>query len=254
MREKRGGIMRLLGIDFETTGLDTANDRIVEMGAVLWDTDTKKPLKVYNEFLFIPGIEISPEAQKVNGISNEMLKEFGQSPEVVFMELEHIVLANRVEYLVAHNAENFDKAILMSELDRFGLITARLRSTPWIDTRQDIPYEIEPTSRKLNHLAADMGFVNPFQHRAVFDVLTMLRVLSQYDIEQVLEYQRTPFVTLQALVSYDERQLAKDARFSWQNIGTKVYKNCWVKRVKKNLVDIERERLKAKFQLRILED
>ena len=30
--------MILLSLDFETTGLDPANDRVIEVGAVLWST------------------------------------------------------------------------------------------------------------------------------------------------------------------------------------------------------------------------
>jgi DNA polymerase-3 subunit epsilon len=245
--------MRLLGIDFETTGLDTANDRIVEVGAVLWDVETKKPLKVFNEFLWNETIPPIPEeASRINGITDNMLHEMGKEPMLGLHEIELIIHKHRVDYLVAHNAENFDKAILLSELERNRVEGLNIKKTPWIDTRQDIPYDIEPTSKRLNHLAADCGFINPFQHRAVFDVLTMLRVLSQYDISKVLEYQKIPYVTVQAMVNYNDRQLAKEARYSWQNIGSKVYRNSWVKRIKKHL--LEGERAKCKFPIVVLEE
>lgn len=240
--------MRLLGLDFETTGLDTGNDRIIEVGAVLWETDTKKPLVTFNYFLQSDKF-IEPDASKVNGITDEMLLEFGESPYSVFEDLDEFCRKHDVKYLVAHNAENFDKPMLMAELARHGeLYGDTLKSTPWIDTRTDIPFASEPTSRKLIHLAADLGFVNPFAHRAVFDVLTMLRVLSNYDINAVLEYQRIPFVTMQALVTYDERELAKEQRFSWEKIGDKKYPKMWVKRIKQNLLELEKS--KCKFQVR----
>ncbi len=243
--------MRLLGIDFETTGLNTGTDRIIEVGGVLWDTDLKKPLVTMNYFVHDPKTfpAIAPDASKVNGISEAMLLEFGIAPAIIYDELEHVCKSHGVDYLVAHNAENFDKPILMAELSR---ITNReftaLRSTPWIDTRTDIAYDVEPTSRRLNHLAADLGFVNPFQHRALFDVLTMLRVLANYDINAVLEYQKIPFVTMQACVSYDERQLAKEQRFSWEQIGDKKYPKMWVKRIKQNLLELEKQ--KCKFTIK----
>lgn len=245
---RRGWVIRLLGIDFETTGLDTGTDRIIEVGAVIWDTDLGRPLVTINHFVHdVTFPPIAEAASKVNGISAEMLSEFGEIPILVYTNLDHICKKHKVEYLVAHNGENFDKPILMAELSRLGSAPDRfiaLRSTPWIDTRTDIPFTVEPSSRRLNHLAADLGFVNPFQHRAVFDVLTMLRVLANYDINAVLEYQKIPFVTMQACVGYEDRQLAKDQRFSWEQIGDKRYPKMWVKRIKANLLDIEKNNCK----------
>ncbi len=237
--------MRLLGIDFETTGLDTGKDRIIEVGAVLWDTDLQKPLVTTNWFMYTIGYPpISEEAGKINGISQSILDEFAQTPITIITALSHLCNLHKVDYLVAHNAENFDKPMLMAELMRCSERFTVLETTPWIDTRTDIPYAVEPSSRRLNHLAADLGFVNPFQHRALFDVLTMLRVLSNYDIKAVLEYQKIPFITMQALVSYADRELAKAQRFSWQQIGDKKYPNMWVKRIKANLLELEMKNCK----------
>jgi DNA polymerase III subunit epsilon len=244
--------MRLLGIDFETTGLDTAKDRIVEIGAVLWEVEKKKPLMTLNFFMRDQSFPIMPaEITKINGITEEMLIEFGECPAQVFHYINNFCRTHKVDYLVAHNAENFDRAILTAELARYAGIYTLLKETPWIDTRTDIPFPIEPVSRRLNHLASDHGFINPFQHRAVFDVLTMLRILSQYDFNGVLEYQKIPFVTVQALVDYDNRHLAKEARFSWENIGDKKYPRMWVKRIKKTLLD--QERASYKFLMRELQ-
>lgn len=241
--------MRLLGIDFETTGLNTATDRIVEIGAVLWDVEKKKPLVTLNFFVRDQGFPIMPaEVTKVNGITEDMLIEFGECPTQVYHYLNDFCRKHSVDYLVAHNAENFDKPMLMAELARYAGIYDLLKEKPWIDTRADIPFPIEPISRRLNHLASDHGFINPFQHRAVFDVLTMLRILSNYDMNAILEYQKIPFVTVQAMVDYDNRHLAKEARFSWENIGEKKYLRQWVKRIKKNL--LEQERASYKFKIR----
>ena len=48
---------RLLGLDVETTGFDTANDRIVEMGFALWDVETKRPLVTVGTFYYEPSLE-----------------------------------------------------------------------------------------------------------------------------------------------------------------------------------------------------
>jgi hypothetical protein len=69
-------------------------------------------------------------------------------------------------------------------------------------------------------------------------------VLSHYPIQDVLEYAKIPFVTLRAMVGYEDRQLAKDQRFSWEKLGEKTFPKCWVKRVKANQVELEKSRCK----------
>lgn len=232
--------MRLLGLDFETTGLDTATARITEVGAALWDVPTKRPLVTIGAFLHDPTYPPqSDDIIRLTGITDAMLLEFGTEPGANLRWLDGFCAKHEVQYICAHNGENFDKPLLMSELARHSVETRCLRTLPWIDTRTDIPFPTEPDSRKLNHLAMDAGFINPFAHRAVFDVLTMLRVLSNYDINHVLEYQSIPFVVCRANVAYADRDKAKAQRYSWEKIGEKTYPKYWVKRVKLNLLDAE---------------
>jgi DNA polymerase-3 subunit epsilon len=248
---------RLLGLDLESTGLDTATDHITEIGYVLWDTDTKTPLKIHSDFLYAKAYEekFTPETcammKRLCGITPEILREFGSPTDSAFKRLATFCELTKPDYIVAHNGENFDKPMLFAALSRNGLAVPEFRAIPWIDTKTDIPFDAEPDSRRLKHLALDQGFINPFEHRAVFDVLTMLKVLSAYDLNAVIAYQKIPFVTMRALVSYDDRQLAKDQRFSWEKIGEKTYPKMWVKKIKENQIELETQ--KCKFQIARIE-
>ncbi len=232
--------MRILGLDLETTGLDTSTARITELGVALWDVPTKRPLVTVGVFLhdstYPPQ---SADIIRLTGITDEMLLEFGTEPAANLRWLDGFCEKHQVKYICAHNGENFDKPLLLSELARNKLEAGYLKKLPWIDSRTDIPFASEPDSRRLNHLALDAGFINPFQHRAVFDVLTMLRILSNYDINHILEYQAIPFATCRAVVGYEDREKAKIQRFSWEKIGEKTYPKSWVKRIKLNLLDAE---------------
>lgn len=238
-------LMRLLGLDFETTGLDTSKDRITEMGVVLWDGLSKQPLTLAGVFFRDDTYpKQTDEIIGFTGITDGILAEFGSDPSQNLWWLNAFCAKHKVEYIVAHNGENFDRPLLYAELTRHGVDAAPLRALPWIDTRTDIPFPSEPDSRKLKHLALDCGFINPFAHRAVFDVITMLKVLSHYELADVLEYQRIPFCTVRALVSYDEREKAKTQRYSWERIGEKLYPKVWVKRIKENQLNKEVETCK----------
>jgi hypothetical protein len=101
-------------------------------------------------------------------------------------------------------------------------------------------------SMRLMHLAASHGFLNPFSHRALFDVMTMLKIMSEYSFEEVLLQSKVPFVIARALVDYDNRQLAKDARFNWEKIGEETFPKQWVKQVRENKLAAEQAAAEAK--------
>jgi DNA polymerase-3 subunit epsilon len=238
--------MRLLGLDLETTGFNTGTDRAIELGVCLWDTERRTPIEFGGVYLIDEGIrelmrkpDVSDMCRRVSGIELDDLEEFGLAPVEAFDHFLEYLRKHRVDYIVAHNGENYDKPLLLAELSRHGL---KNPLPEWIDTRFDIPFKTEPDSRKLKHLALDCGFINPFAHRAATDVLTMMRVLDHYPLQDILEYRKIPFITVRAVVTYDEREKAKAQRYSWERLGEKVYPKRWVKRIKANLLEDERKR------------
>lgn len=231
---------RVLGLDIETSGLNKDTDRIIEFGCVLWEVESKKPLLIHSSILKEKDCPyVTPEITKLTGISESMLTEFGADPSVYLHLIGGICKAHDVKYLVAHNGKNFDYPFLIECLKRNGRSDSPLVSLPLIDTRWDLPFKEEPESRKLKHLAPDHGFINPFSHRAVFDVLTMLRIMSFYDFNEVVALSKIPFITVKAEVSYDNREKAKAQKYIWEKAGDKVYPKSWVKLLRENEWDAE---------------
>lgn len=243
--------MNLLCLDFETTGFDPAVDHIIEVGAVVWCTERQSPICFYSEFVKTDK-EVPLEIQQITGIDPELL-EHGVTPVVYLGELNSICRRYNVRYIAAHNGENFDKPFLYAALKgQYGFDYQELTKLKWIDTRQDLPFDKEPDSRKLKYMLADFGYLNPFSHRAVFDALMVGKLLSFFDIEKVIKYSEIPWIVIQACVSYDERQLAKEKRYYWQNVGNKTYEKKWVKLIKKNLLDEEKKQ--SPFRIEVLEE
>lgn len=235
--------MYVLGLDFESTGLDTQEARIIEIGAVIWDTDIHTPI-LMKSMIVNPGVPIPPVIEKLTGLTNDIVTKFGMPLDQAIAELNYMCIKAGPRFAVAHNAFGFDRPLLNAELARHNLKAPNLEPLPWIDTRQDLPFEVEPESRKLKHLALDAGFINYFPHRAVFDVLTTLKVMSEFTMESIEAYQKIPIVTLRIMASYEQRQIAKDLRYSWERAGEKTYTKCWVKLVRENLIPMEVESAK----------
>lgn len=230
--------MKVLGLDFETTGLNATSDRVIEIGAVVWDTDRQQPVALQSDLVLpdpFPGL--IEEIVKITGIQEEDLKTFGIDGNVAFEKL--LSLVAECDYIVAHNAE-FDRSFYRQELMNYGL--SEEGETPWIDTVTDIPYSSDIVTRKLTYLAAEHGFVNTYAHRAVFDTLTMLSLLNRYDLAEVVERSKSPSVTVTSHVTFEEKDKAKNMGFRWDAPNKK-----WIKTMK--LCDVENTDFPFKFSV-----
>lgn len=244
--------MMLLGVDLETTGLDVAKDRIIELGAAIWDTDVKAPVAIFNALL-IDGTypPISQEITDITGITQNAANKFGIPPLQAFTEVNELTTIFQPEYVVGYNGRGFDFPFLKNEYVRAGL-TPNMAGLPTLDPIEDLPLPQKMRGKRfaLSHLAAEHGFVNPFAHRAIFDVLTMFKVMAQYPIEEIIKHSKIPWVVIQAVVGYEDRELAKARKFSWEKLGTETFTKKWVKKIKQT--ELESEVAQANFRITIL--
>jgi DNA polymerase-3 subunit epsilon len=227
--------MLLLGIDTETSGLDSTKDRIIEYGVVLFDWDTKTPVQMISELIDptmdVGGSEfpLSEEIVKLTGITDAMLASYGVYETDVLRKVNE--MAHFADFRVGHNCNVFDALFVSEAYKRTGLLEPDL---PWIDSIIDVKYPESIKTRNLKHLAAEHNFLPGFSHRAVFDVLTMFRVMSGYDLDAIIERSKEPMVYLQALVSFDEKEKAKERGYRWYAPG-----KVWWKPLKQSDAEIE---------------
>lgn len=218
--------MLVLGYDTETTGLDVKNDRIIEVGAMLYETEARQPVRIFNS-LIRPAAPLPEGWTSPTGIRGEWLAAHGISFADAMGEIQSMCAAMPEPIIVAHNGLNYDKPITIEELARHKIVAHSLETSHWVDTRQDLPFKKEPRSRSLVHLAADHRFLNPFEHRAVFDVSTMMKLLDEYPFAETLAISKSPLITVRAMVSYEqvaEREAVKAMRYRFNEDGKKQWK------------------------------
>jgi DNA polymerase-3 subunit epsilon len=215
--------MQVLGLDFETTFTDPVDPkqcRIIEAGAVLWDTTRNAPLRIFNQVIPWEASwgPFDPRITKLTGLVEDDLMRHGRPLAQVLQNL--IGLMEMAQAVVAHNGNGFDKPVFLSEVQRASvLLPDHIATMPWFDTTTDVPYGEKIETRKLEFLGPSHGFLNPFSHRAVFDVLTMLKVMSFYDIQEISRRATAPKVKLRALTNKPwedggkSNQMAKDRGF-----------------------------------------
>ena len=222
--------MILLGIDIESSGLDKKKDRITEIGLALFDTDFKDPsceyipVEIFNKIIKEPDCpKIHPEVYELTHISKEMLDRWGIKPDKRFCEYLSSFI-NKADYIVAANGRTFDKPMLESFFKRYG---ATFPDKVWIDTQKDITYPKSCHHVNQVYLAGFFGTHNPMPHRSVTDVIMMMKLMGAYDangllfpLDTIIKNSTAQKVCVRAVVSYDDRELAKSDKFKWDGDGS----------------------------------
>jgi len=222
----KGGEMKLLCLDTETTGLDFEKDVITEIGAVVWCTKKRTPLYLWNTNLLWQDTaeKLTPEITQITGIDLAHLEEFGervQPEDQIFIDLAALMEKTRV--CVAHNAP-FDRGMLEAAFQAVGVVMPEVL---WVDTCIDLPYPPTIKTRKLIHAAAEHGLCPiRFPHRALFDTLKTCELLDCYPIDEVIKRAKTPNVEIVAVCKKPwldnkpdgekDTDLAKQNGFHWR--------------------------------------
>ncbi len=194
----------VLGLDLEginenliENGVNLSVDRVTEIGAVLWDVERQQPVKILSELIDeADHLPIDPDTEELTGIDDMMLMQWGaKGDQIKNILLQLINLIDQAEAIVAHNGGNYDRPMIEAMAARYGL---KFPEAVWIDTGRDIEYPRKISMRSMAMLEHAHGFINPFPHRAVTDVLSMLKIFSHYDYDRTLALARSPVVTVVA--------------------------------------------------------
>ena len=203
--------MYLLGIDLETTGIDPSSSDIIEIGHMIWDTNSSCPIEC-GSYLIKSNNILPEEIKNLTGITDNHLSKFGVELKQAIASLSD--MAKNCDFLVGHNAIEFDRKYLSKACQKYLI---EFPKKYWIDTMIDIPYSNSIKTRKLDYLAVEHNISITIAHRAVFDIWTAMQILSKYDMHEIIERVRTGFVKLIAKVSYEERAKASIQGFKWDS-------------------------------------
>lgn len=155
---------KLVVYDLETTGLDRANDCIIQIAAVKID-ERGGEIGSYNRFV-MPETEMSEGAANTHGYTVDKLKEFGAGD--IKDALRSFADFARGCTLIGHNNSNYDDVILKRQLKECGI---SLGVCNFYDTLV-IAKLFMPTLKdyKLSTLCAEFNIINERAHDALSDV------------------------------------------------------------------------------------
>ncbi len=215
--------MLVLVLDTETTGIDPSKNKTIEMAGALVDLKTKTILKSYS--CLMPSE--TNEAEKFNGITTEMLS----SPAIKTVDLKPFLdMAKEAGCFIAHNAQ-FDKSFLLrafkDHLPDALLATNEFKigQVPWFCSYQNVNYpevfKMKISSRKLTHIAVDIGLVPTKAHRALADVLTLVDIiLAIPDVNDMIEKYVASIPPTKPLYKahfdFHDKDIPKSHGFRWE--------------------------------------
>ncbi|MGB1000475.1 MAG: 3'-5' exonuclease [Prochlorococcaceae cyanobacterium] len=197
---------QLLILDTETTGLDPEVDQVLEVGAILFSVPQRAVLA---QLSFLLPVEANA-AEPLNGIRAGAT----QAPQPWQPSLQLLQqFASCAQLAVAHNAA-FDR-------QWFGHGALPDLPLPWLCAMEDIHWPADRLLRprpSVRDLALAYGVPVWAAHRALTDCIYLAQVFERCDqLEQLIAEGREPRHLYRAQVSYDERHLAREAGFRWND-------------------------------------
>ncbi len=206
-------LMKGVVLDTETTGLNSQQDRVIELGMLLFEFDpvsgvVHRVLEVFDE-LEDPGFPIPPEVTAIHHITDDMV----QGQRIDDARVERFL--RDVQVVVAHNAA-FDRPFVESRWPVFEQLA-------WACSVKDVPWKEEGFgSAKLEYLLQTQGFFYE-AHRAETDCHALLELLSrrlpqrqQPVLLSILETLNQAQFKLYALGSpFETKDLLKQRGYRW---------------------------------------
>jgi DNA polymerase-3 subunit epsilon len=213
-------------VDVETTGLNAKQDKVIEIGLVEFQMDVNGSHSITSMYsgLEDPKEPLTPLITDLTRLTDEIVS--GQKIDWSLVRK----CWDRASFVIAHNAE-FDRGFLQSR--------AELREFPkhWACSMRHIDWRSKKFgSQKLNYLAADHGFANPFAHRAMFDCATTFRLIAPHMTELIESSYEAEYEIAAIGAPFETKDALKSAGYFWDN-----EKRAWRIRVGPRRIDEQRE-------------
>ena len=230
--------MIIVPFDFETTGTDRDNDRVIEVGASIYSTGHKRYFESVGMLVNPLGVAVTEEITNITGIQQSAVDRYSYNDLDALVTLVEFI--DQADAVLGHNVRSFDWPILERWAKRHEVA---LPNVLIVDTFEDIP-GVEPES--LITMCAKAGFVYD-AHSALADSQASMRLAMYHGIDEIVKRASVPQVAVRSHAPRTtDNAENKKYKFRW-NPEHKI----WWKSVKET--DVQALANKVPFEISVLD-
>jgi DNA polymerase III alpha subunit (gram-positive type) len=197
--------MIITGFDLESTGLDIVKDRPIEVAVMLWSTRMNRAVDSQAVLIQADGVPVTEEITEITGITQAAVDKFGYEPASAFEVLASFI--SQADAIATFNGNRFDIPMSKEWAKR---VQQQFPEKLHIDLSTDLPMR----SQELITMCAKKGFLYP-AHEALGDVGGMMKLMSMFPFEVVLQRAQSPMIVVQSKQGRNENNKAKRHKFRW---------------------------------------
>ena len=231
-------------LDLETTGLDLTQNQVIEVGAILYSV---KHQTVLQQASTLFPVKENPQ-EHINKIS-VCASNVSESVDLIRSEVSSLFsgMFSWSDYLIAHNAA-FDKQWRtgIHEIDFW------FQEKPWLCTLNDFVWPHNSKPSNLINTALNHGIGVTKAHRALSDCQLIAELFDRTEdlqglFELAIARSNEPRYMVIAQVSFEQKDLAKNAGFYWNPDG-----KLWTKELRESDICSQQKSWGFEFELEIL--
>lgn len=171
---------KILFLDIETTGFSRQWNEIIEIAAVVVDSETGKDIDSFHEYIK-PRNKVNSQVTELTGITNAMLANC-RNESTVLMDFSEWVYFTKPNTIVGHNCKSFDLNFIKARCEHWGVSwdtnNINIVDTLALAREMNKQGKIKVENCKQPTIAAYFG-IQYEAHSAIEDVKALIKIYNK---------------------------------------------------------------------------
>lgn len=170
---------KILFLDIETTGFSRDWDEIIEIAAILVDSNTGKDIDSFHEYIK-PHRNITPKITELTRITNAKVANC-RSESSVLMDFSEWITLSKPDIVVGHNCKAFDLNFIQARCNKLSIswnVPTNIVDTLTLARQMNKAGLISTENNKQPTLAAYYG-IQYEAHSAIEDVKALIKIYNK---------------------------------------------------------------------------
>ena len=180
---------KIMFIDIETTGFSRDWDYIIEIAAIIYNSEEKKELSRFHEYIK-PDKSIPQKITEITGITNEQVKDCRSEFDVLTDFIEWVTIQNP-NIQIGHNIKAFDNSFITQRCEKYKIPMYNIQMIDTLKIARQLSKEgkIKVANHKQTTIAKFYN-IDYIAHSAIEDVLANMKIYNKMTAETGVKTKR----------------------------------------------------------------